>query len=174
MDMEKTSPIYLERVSSADIIDFQKMVEEYWQELMPHTLVVKDQERRKVYFQESFTWSGGNRHPHWAMVDGRRVGFISFEVSSVNNSATVANFYVFPNERRKGYGSALMQALYEQLDKLDVELIELNVRRDNPGALMFWEAQGFRIALHCLRQYRDPQTGTAFIGGLSSDFAVDP
>ena len=51
-----------------------------------------------------------------------------------------------------------------------VELIECNVRRDNPQALAFWEAQGFRIALYRLRQYRDPKRGTSYVGALSSDF----
>jgi ribosomal protein S18 acetylase RimI-like enzyme len=48
---------------------------------------------------------------------------------------------------------------------------ELTLRRDNPQALAFWEAQGFRIAHYLLRQYRDLQTGELFIGALSSDFA---
>ncbi|MBV7330555.1 hypothetical protein KFU94_20385 [Chloroflexi bacterium TSY] len=53
---------------------------------------------------------------------------------------------------------------------MGIEQIELNVRRDNPEALAFWQAQGFRIALYQMRQYRDPQTGQSFIGALSSDF----
>jgi ribosomal protein S18 acetylase RimI-like enzyme len=171
--MEKISLISLERVSPADIVDFQKIAEEYWEELMPHATVVKGQQSRESYFYECFKWDGGNHHPHWALTNGRRVGFASFEVSIVNKTATMADFYILPNERRKGYGTAMMQALYKYFDKLEVELVELNVRRDNPNALMFWESQGFRIALYHLRQYRDPKTGTAFIGGLSSDFVVD-
>src|SRR5215216_4788504 len=136
--MEKTLLVSLERVSPADILDFRKRVEEYWEELMPYAAVIKDQKSREAYFRECFTWDGGNHHPHWAIADGQRVGFASFEVSPATKSATIASFYVFPNERRKGYGTALMQALYEQFDKLAVELVELNVRRDNPGALKFW------------------------------------
>ena len=51
-----------------------------------------------------------------------------------------------------------------------MELVDLNARRDNPQALAFWAAQGFRIALYRLRQYPDPKTGEAYIGALSSDF----
>jgi len=54
-----------------------------------------------------------------------------------------------------------------------VQLIELNVRRDTPQALAFWESQGFRIASYRLHQYRDPKTGTSYIGALSSDFAEE-
>jgi ribosomal protein S18 acetylase RimI-like enzyme len=171
--MQQTTLVNLEIVSSAEISDFLQLVEAYWQALMPHAPVVKDGEHRQAYFRERFTWAGGNRHPYWAVVDGRKVGFVSFTVSVVSRSARVEDFYISPTERRKGYGSALVRALYTHFDRLDIELIELNVRRDNPKALLFWEAQGFRIALHCLRQYRDPKTGIGFIGGLSSDFVTE-
>ena len=51
-----------------------------------------------------------------------------------------------------------------------IRQLDLNVRRDNPNALSFWEAQGFGIAGYRLRMYRDPETGTAYKGVLSSDF----
>ena len=171
--MPKPSSVSLERVSSPDIADFQDMVEAYWQELMPHASVIQDIEERQAYFYQRFTWKGGNRHPFWAIAAGRKVGFVSFEVSPENKSASVEDFFVIADERRKGYGSAIVQALYDYLDKLGIELIELNVRRDNPNALAFWEAQGFRIASYRLRQYRDPKTGTGFIGALSSDFKAE-
>jgi ribosomal protein S18 acetylase RimI-like enzyme len=60
--------------------------------------------------------------------------------------------------------------LLSHLDRLGVEQIDLNVRHDSPAALAFWEAQGFGIAVYRMRQYRDPKTGTAFVGALSSDF----
>lgn len=44
------------------------------------------------------------------------------------------------------------------------------MRRDTPEALAFWEAQGFGIAGYRMRMYRDPKTGKAFKGVLSSDF----
>ncbi len=82
----------------------------------------------------------------------------------------VNDFYVLPEARRQGYGRAMVQWLLAHLDSLGVEQIDLDVRRDNPDALAFWQAQGFGIALYRLRQYRDPESGTAFVGALSSDF----
>lgn len=99
------------------------------------------------------------------------MGFVAYAVDEARKSASINDFYVVPEARRRGYGAAMVQAVYAQLDQLGVELVELNVRRDNPQALAFWEAQGFRIALYRLRQYRDPKTGKAYIGTLSSDFA---
>jgi len=56
-----------------------------------------------------------------------------------------------------------------------VERVDLDVRRDNPQALAFWQAQGFGIAAYRMRIYRDPDSGTvrssaaAYVGALSSD-----
>jgi ribosomal protein S18 acetylase RimI-like enzyme len=68
-------------------------------------------------------------------------------------------------------GMAMAAWLFSHLDDLGVEQIDLDVRRDNPLALAFWQAQGFGIAGYRLRQYRDPESGMAFEGALSSDFA---
>ena len=160
----------LEKVDVQDLAAFRQMVEAYWQELMPKANVIKDPEQREAYFQERFAWDGGNRHPHWAVAEGRRIGFIMFEVAGDQKRAWVEDFYVLPEVRRKGYGTAIVQWLSTHLDSLGVEQIDLNVRRDNPGALDFWQAQGFGIALYRLRQYRNPESGTAFVGALSSDF----
>ena len=140
-------------------------------ELMPHRAVVKHPERREAYFRECFTWVGGNRHPYWAVAEGCSVGFVAYAVDEARTSASIDDVYGVPEARRRGSGAAMVQAVYAQLDQLGVELVELNVRRDNPQALTFWEAQGFRMARYRLRQYRDPKTGNAYIGALSSDFA---
>jgi ribosomal protein S18 acetylase RimI-like enzyme len=161
----------LEKVRLTDILNFRRIVEASWQEVMPHSDVVKHPDRREAYFRACFTWAGGNRHPYWAVASGRNVGFVAYAVDEAKKSASIDDFYVVPEEQRRGYGTAMVQALSAHLDRLGVELVELNVRRDTPHALAFWEAQGFRIALYRLRQYRDPQTGKAYIGALSSDFA---
>jgi ribosomal protein S18 acetylase RimI-like enzyme len=163
--------VYLEQVKLTDIHDFRRVVEAYWQELMPRSAVVHNPARREAYFQECFTWAGGNRHPYWAVIEGHRVGFLTYTVDEAKKSASIDDFYVMPEVRRRGYGAAMLRAVYAQLDQLGVELVELNVRRDNPRALAFWEAQGFRIASYRMRQYRDPKTSTSYVGALSSDFA---
>jgi ribosomal protein S18 acetylase RimI-like enzyme len=163
--------MHLERVPLTDLSNFRRLVEAYWQEVMPHSDIVKCPARKEAYFRECFTWAGGNRHPYWAVASGRQVGFVAYTVDEAKKSASIDDFYVVPEERRRGHGTAIVQAISAHLNTLGVELVELNVRRDTPQALAFWEAQGFRIALYRMRQYRDPQTGKAYIGALSSDFA---
>jgi ribosomal protein S18 acetylase RimI-like enzyme len=160
----------VQEVDPKEWADFREMVEGYWQELMPKAEVVTDPERREAYFHARFAWDGGNNHPHWAIVGTRRVGVLAFEVSDDQTRARVNDFYVVPEERRRGYGTAMVRWLFSYLDRLGVEQIDLNVRRDNPIGLAFWRAQGFGVAGYGLRQYRDPESGTAFEGVLSSDF----
>ncbi len=160
----------LERVNLTDIRDFRQMVETYWQEIMPRSDVVKNQESQVAYFQERFPFGDDGLRLFWAVVDGRKIGFVAFVINEAKHSALIEDFFVLPEVRRSGHGSAMVKAVLAELDQLGVELIELNVRRDNPQALAFWEAQGFRIALHRLRQFRDPKRGIAYIGALSSDF----
>ena len=67
----------------------------------------------------------------------------------------------------------MVRAVTEITDGLGVDRIDLNVRRDNPSALTFWESQGFMIAGHELTQYRDPHKDIGFRGALSSDFTEE-
>ncbi|MBN1810949.1 MAG: GNAT family N-acetyltransferase, partial [Anaerolineae bacterium] len=130
-------------VQMVDVRDeprFREMAEAYWRELMPRSAVVQDAERGEAYFRGEFAWNGGNRHPYWALVDGCPIGFVSLEVFTAQKRAFVDNFYVVPEERRRGYGTAMVAWLFSLLDDLGVEQIDLNVRRDNPAALAFWQA----------------------------------
>ena len=163
----------LKVIAPTEIRRFRRMVEAYWQDVMPLAGVVQDKQRRYAYFLQSFSWQDGNRSPLWAVVDGHTIGFIHYTFDANNNCVTIEDFYIAPHQRRKGYGTLMIQTLYTSLDALGVELVELNVRRDNPQAGAFWEVQGFRIALYRMRQYRNPQTGRSFVGALSSDFVTE-
>ncbi|MFP6646283.1 MAG: GNAT family N-acetyltransferase [Candidatus Latescibacterota bacterium] len=87
------------------------------------------------------------------------------------NKATITDFYVDPDWRRKGVGTSMVRGTLARFDELGVEEVTLTVRRDTPTALTFWEAQGFMIGHYELKQFRDPSTGTAYHGALSSDFS---
>jgi ribosomal protein S18 acetylase RimI-like enzyme len=168
--MTEIAALRLEMIDLADLAEFRRGAEVYWQEIMPHAGVVKDAAQREAYFQARFTWQGGNRHPYWAVTAGRRIGFVSFSLDEAHATACIEDFYVRVEARRQGYGRLMVQALARLFDERAIELVELNVRRDNPTALAFWKAQGFGVASYRLRQYRDPKTGTAYVGALSSDF----
>ena len=153
---------------------FRAVVETYWQELMPRADVVVDVIRRDACFASQFAFEGDSRRPQWAIENQERVGFVSISIDHAARTAFIEDFYIFPTMRRRGYGRAAVQTLYTQLDALEINQIDLSVRRDTPQALAFWEVLGFRIASYRLRQYRDPAAHQSFVGELSSDFAAPP
>ena len=165
--------LQLQSIEQLDYTRFRHMVEAYWQEIMPDATVIQSAEQRLAYFQEQFPLGFNNHWIQWALVEKEPVGFVAVTVTPERKAAMIEDFYVRPTQRRKGVATAMVQALYRQFDQVGVELVELHVRRDSPQALAFWEAQGFRIALYRMRQYRDPQAGKAFVGALSSDFAAE-
>jgi ribosomal protein S18 acetylase RimI-like enzyme len=169
------SNLHIEHVPLKKRDHFLQMAKCYWHEIMPQSAILKSQEAIQAYFIDTFTWNNGNKHPYWALCNTEPVGFISIELEHDSNTtdskqAYVHDFYIASRHRRKGYGAKLVHWLFSHLDPLGIERLDLNVRRDNPNALAFWQAQGFGIAGYSMRMYRNPHIGTAYKGVLSSDF----
>jgi len=160
--------INFERVIPADQNRFRPLVEAYWLEIMPHADTVCTSDSRDSYFADRFPLSSTEPRVFWGLSEGSPVGFISFSISGTR--AEINDFYVVPARRRRGIGTFLVKSAIETTDSLGVDRIDLNVRRDNPEALKFWEAQGFMIGHYELIQYRDPKKRVGFLGALSSDF----
>ena len=148
-------PLQLKKVRVSELDAFREVVNEYWRELMPQSPVVKDVSKGETYFEKRFTWEGESGHPYWAIADGERVGFLMYKIIKDAACAQVHDFYVIPDRRRQGFGSAMFEMLISRLDEMGIRQIDLNVRVDNPGALEFWVAQGLEIALHRLRLCRN-------------------
>ena len=148
---------------------FKRLVELYWQEVMPYADVISNPIQKETYFHNQFKWQD-QQQPYWALVSERHIGFVNFTLNLNNHAATIDDFYVLSSERRKGNGTKMVSALYTLLQQWEIDTIELSVRRDTPAALSFWESMGFRIAQYRMRQFRDTETGQWLIGALSSDF----
>ena len=161
----------IENVDPGDIKKFKTLVEEYWRELMPKATVMRTLEAFDEQFQNTFEVSSGDSLLHVAFEGDQPVGLLLYQIDGDQHQATVLEFYVTPQHRRKGIGGFIVQWMLSKFDDLGIEQIDLNVRRDNPGALAFWQAQGFGIAGYRLRQLRDPATRCAFKEVLSSDFS---
>ena len=147
--------INFKRVIPADQNRFRPLVEAYWLEIMPHADTVCTSDSRDSYFADRFPLSSTEPRVFWGLSEGSPVGFISFSISGTR--AEINDFYVVPAKRRRGIGTFLVKSTIEITDSLGIGRIDLNVRRDNPEALKFWEAQGFMIGHYELIQYRDPK-----------------
>ena len=160
--------INFKRIIPADQNRFRPLVEAYWLEILPHADTVCTSDSRDSYFADRFPLSSTEPRVFWGLSEGSPVGFISFSISGTR--AEINDFYVVPAKRRRGIGTFLVKSTIEITDSLGIDRIDLNVRRDNPEALKFWEAQGFMIGHYELIQYRDPKKRVGFLGALSSDF----
>ena len=156
----------LELVADDDLPRLRQMADAYWDELMPSADTVRTPQSRSRYFTGRF--GDGASQTFLALTDEQTIGFVRTVVDG--KRATITDFYVDRDHRRKGAGSGMLRDALARFDKLGVEEVTLTVRRDNPGALAFWDANGFMVGHYELKQFRDPETGRAFLGALSSDF----
>ncbi|MFC1525594.1 GNAT family N-acetyltransferase [Candidatus Latescibacterota bacterium] len=144
----------------------RRMADSYWDGLMPTADTVRTPEVRSSYFEARFR--DESSQTCLAEVGDAIIGFL--RVTRADRRVTVTDFFVDAGHRRQGYGRAMVHAIQAVFDRLGVEEISLTSRRDNPEALGFWEADGFMVGHYELKQFRDPATGRAFVGALSSDF----
>ena len=161
----------IECIAATDINKFRNLVEEYWSELMPQASTMGNPEAFDAQFQSTFKTNSTNSFFHIAFEEDQPAGLFLYQIDDSRHQATISEFYVRPQCRRRGIGGAMVHCMLERFDDSGIEQIDLNVRRDNPDALAFWQAQGFGIALYRLRQLRDPIKRIALEGVLSSDFS---
>jgi len=62
---------------------------------------------------------------------------------AVLNEAYITNIAVATDERKKGYGTALLNALLERAEKDGITAVTLEVRVSNEGAIRLYERLGF-------------------------------
>jgi len=94
-------------------------------------------------------WRKPNRHPFWAVVDGKRVAFALVHV--MDDVTEMAEFYSFPESRRSGAALVFARAIFERFSGS----WELTQYRENSGAVAFWRrAIGER-----------PYTEDSYVGG---------
>ncbi|MQA00003.1 MAG: GNAT family N-acetyltransferase [Dehalococcoidia bacterium] len=88
----------------------------------------------------------------WIEADGRRSGFVMVRLDSdwpdiERTIASIAEFYVFPDARRSGIGTAAVEALLAQHRARGTYLVEASILRDNGPAKEFWARLGFEVHL---------------------------
>jgi GNAT superfamily N-acetyltransferase len=149
--------IILCRIAAAERDELAAMAQRYWEGLMPHAPVVRDPELRQLYFEDRFRFDDPHRPLWWAVTGGAKIGFANLVLgeSPGERHAEVSDFYVEPAWRRRGHGRAFLHAILAWLQAHGITRVDLNVRRDNPGAMAFWQRAGFELALYRLRRYLD-------------------
>ena len=107
-----------------------------------------------AYLKHIFDEQGRTRHIWWAMADGKRVGFavaiISPAATNGRTQGTIAEFFIYPEFRREGYGKRMAEAVLEFLQAHGAQDIHSSVTAGNVRGLRFWESCSFLISRYVL------------------------
>ncbi len=75
--------------------------------------------------------------------DGKNLGFFAFYPRG--NALYLSKFYLYKDQRGKGYARTILEFLKTQAKELDLGRIELNVNRNN-DTIFIYEKLGFTVA----------------------------
>jgi len=108
-----------------------------------------------AYLKHIFAEQGKNRHIWWAIDEGRKVGFAVViltpnPVNKQQKQGMIAEFFIYPEYRREGYGQRMVAAALEFLQSKGVDDIHASVTAGNVRGLRFWEACSFQISRYVL------------------------
>ena len=100
-----------------------------------------------------------------ADLEGHPVGFVA-SVISADGQARVLMFAVSVGVRRRGIGTAMMNAFVQACGMRGLRRIELEVRVSNDEAIRFYKRYGFDIAQVLPRFYTDGEDGYKMVRHL--------
>lgn len=112
-------------------------------------------ERLDHYCEAIFKDQGKTRHIFWATDQGRQVGFaialLQPAIADVNaHNGLIAEFYIYPEYRREGFGGRLAGSLIEFLKSHGANEVYATVMAGNVRGLRFLQTCGFQIARYSL------------------------
>ena len=88
-------------------------------------------------------WSESERLPFLIEADGELVGLCLIRIR--DGGWDIAEFSIRPDHRRRGMGRAAVEAVAERARRAGAAHLQAKVHPDNPEALPFWLAVGFRV-----------------------------
>ena len=116
-------------------LDVYAIEKEPWDEARKRSSTLNDMEGRELL---------------WIMHGRTRAGFAvvrTFDdwADETRQIASIAEFYVLPDQRRQRVGRAAVEALLAEHRRRGTALVEASIIRDNQPAIDFWAAMGFEV-----------------------------
>ncbi len=144
-------PLRLEYVSSDDR-KFRDWLRHYREEIAGEP---PPDEWLDAYLKHIFSEQGKNRHIWWAISEDHKVGFA---VALITPQAAdrqrvqgmIAEFYIYPEYRREGYGRRMAEVVIEFLRARGCPDVHGSVTAGNVRGLRFWQACSFQISRYVL------------------------
>lgn len=144
-------PLRLDYVS-ADDGKFREWLRRYREEVAgePPT-----DEWLDAYLKHIFTEQSKNRHIWWAVSEDRKVGFVVAVLTPQSTDrqrlqGMVAEFFVYPEFRREGYGQRMADAVIAFLHSRGCHDVHTSVPAGNVRGVRFWQACSFQISRYLL------------------------
>ena len=78
--------------------------------------------------------------------DTKVIGYLWHSIKASDKSTFIYDFFIFSNNRNKGYGKQAITALESQLQSAGIEQIKLRVAYRNQRALKLYQEVGFAIS----------------------------
>lgn len=108
-----------------------------------------------AYLKHIFTEQAKNRHIWWAVSEDRTVGFAIAVLTPQSTDrqrlqGMVAEFYVYPEFRREGYGRRMADAVIDFLHAHGCHDVHTSVPAVNVRGIRFWQACSFQISRYLL------------------------
>ena len=141
IDMDTSLNLITVRKDEENI--FLEMAADYFSELNPNFVPLDAWKRN---FFESIQ-SDQNMSLRWVMVNDERAGFMIFGIKEHRYMPTIigviCEFYIRPTYRRTGLGTECARRVIDELQRLGVSKIQLEVVVGNTSVAVFWEKLGF-------------------------------
>lgn len=87
--------------------------------------------------------------------NGKVLGYVG--ISCILDEGYITNVAVFPKERGRGIGTALLKRLFALASDISLSFISLEVRESNLAAISLYEKLGFKVEGKRKNFYREPQ-----------------
>ncbi len=149
MDVTPPMQVTLRPVPPSEHDDYFAMMAPYHAELDIYDPYAGDVPSAEAYRRAVLDDMAG-RELLWIEADGERAGFVMMRVDpdwpdETRLIASIAEFYVAPLYRRRGIGSAAVQAILDDHRARGTFEVEAGILRDNSPALEFWRRMGFEL-----------------------------
>lgn len=114
----------------------------------------------KICFSEPWSENGllesykNGTHFFVAEDNGNVLGYVG--LSAVIDEGYITNVAVFPQYRKKGIATALLNAVFEFALQRELAFVSLEVRKSNTNAVSLYEKKGFKVEGLRKNFYRDP------------------
>ena len=158
--------VRLETAALSDKPALHALLQRYIAEFTAFEPVEPDENGVYTYYYFDAYWQDRDRHPYFITVDGARAGFVLINrthyVRLMRPSRSIAEFYVMPEYRRMGVGTAAARLLTESLGGW----WQLMMHPKNYPSHTFWRRTFDYPGAVCLKIRRGPKW---YGGGLRGE-----